>query len=137
MKTIFLSYPEQATRAFSRIFFPNVDLVKGLWCLVPLSRIFQLQYIVAVIVLVEEPGENHRPAASDWQTLKLNVISSTLRLSGIRTHNVSGDTVCTDCIDSYKSNYHTLTIRTVLSIYWYTSVFFLTYFIIKIYRLCP
>ena len=30
---------------------------------------------------------NHRPAASYWQTLSHNVVSSTPRLSGIRTHN--------------------------------------------------
>jgi hypothetical protein len=38
-----------------------------------------------------EPGENHRPAASHWQTSSTNVASSTSHLSGIRTHNVSGD----------------------------------------------
>jgi len=46
------------------------------------------------VLLVEEtrvPGENHRPAASHWQTLSHNVVSSTPRLSSIRTHNVSGD----------------------------------------------
>jgi len=36
-------------------------------------------------------GENHRPTASHLQTLSHNVISSTSRLSGILTHNVSGD----------------------------------------------
>ena len=36
-------------------------------------------------------GEKHRPAASHWQTLSHNVVLSTPRLSGIRTHNVSGD----------------------------------------------
>jgi len=44
-------------------------------------------------LLVEEtgvPGENHRPAASDWQTLSYNVVSSTPRLSGVQTHYVSG-----------------------------------------------
>jgi hypothetical protein len=44
--------------------------------------------------LVEEtgvPGENHWPASSHWQTLSHNVVSSTPRLSGIRTHNASGD----------------------------------------------
>ena len=50
------------------------------------------------------PGENHR------QTSLHNVVSSTPRLSGIRTHNVSGDS--TDSIGSYKSNYHTIMITT-------------------------
>ena len=46
------------------------------------------------VLLVEETrvfGENHQPAASHWQTLSHNVVWSTPRLSGIRTHNVSGD----------------------------------------------
>jgi len=46
------------------------------------------------VLLMEEPGvagENHRPVASQWQTLSHHVISSTHRLNGIRTHNVSGD----------------------------------------------
>jgi hypothetical protein len=38
-------------------------------------------------------GENHRPVASHSQTLSHNVISSTHRLSGIRTHNDSGVTL--------------------------------------------
>ena len=45
-------------------------------------------------LLVEEtgvPGENHRPAASHSQTLSQNVVSSTPRLSGIRTRNFNGD----------------------------------------------
>ena len=37
----------------------------------------------------EGPGENHRPAASPWQTLSHNVVH--LSLSGSRTHNISGD----------------------------------------------
>jgi hypothetical protein len=46
------------------------------------------------VLLVEETvvsGENHRPAASHWQTLSHNFASNTPRLSGIRTHSVSGD----------------------------------------------
>jgi hypothetical protein len=46
------------------------------------------------VLLVEKsgvPGENHRPAASHWQTSSTNVISNTLRLSGIQSHNDSGD----------------------------------------------
>ena len=43
----------------------------------PLSRIFQL-YRESVL-LVEETGENHRPATSHWKTLSHNVVSSTPR----------------------------------------------------------
>jgi hypothetical protein len=42
-----------------------------------------------------------RPVASHWQTLWHSVISSTPRLSGIRTHNFSGDS--TDFIGNCKS----------------------------------
>ena len=38
------------------------------------------------------PGENPRPVAGHSQTLSHNVVSSTPGLSGIRIHNVSGDT---------------------------------------------
>ena len=44
------------------------------------------------VLLVEEievPGENHRPAASHWQTLSHNVVH--LALIEIQTHNISGD----------------------------------------------
>ena len=45
------------------------------------------------VLLMEEtgvPGENHRPVSSHRQTLLPKVVSSTPRLSGIRTHNVRG-----------------------------------------------
>jgi hypothetical protein len=52
----------------------------------PLSAIFLLDqyfsYIVVVVLLVEEtgvPGKNDPPAASQWQTLSHNVVSSTHR----------------------------------------------------------
>ena len=61
-----------------------------LWCLAPLSTIFQL-YRRRSVLLVEETGENHRPAASRRQTLSYNVAWSAPRLNGIRTHTVSGD----------------------------------------------
>ena len=44
------------------------------------------------VLLVEETGvpwENHRPAASHWQTLSGIVVL--LALSGSRTHNISSD----------------------------------------------
>ena len=43
------------------------------------------------VLLVQETGvngENHRPVVSYWQTLSHNVVSSTQRLSRIRTHNM-------------------------------------------------
>ena len=52
-----------------------------------------LSYIVGSVLLVEEtglPGENHvLPQVTD--KLYHNVVSSTPRLSGIQTRNVSGD----------------------------------------------
>jgi hypothetical protein len=44
------------------------------------------------VLLVEEtgvPGENHRPAVSHSQTLSHHAVSSTLRLSGIRTRKIN------------------------------------------------
>ena len=46
------------------------------------------------VLLVEETGvsrENHSSAASHWQTLSHNIVSSTAHLSRIWTHNFSGD----------------------------------------------
>ena len=46
------------------------------------------------VLLVEEtaiPGENHQPVAGHWQTSSHNFVSSTPRMSGVRTHNVSDD----------------------------------------------
>jgi hypothetical protein len=64
----------------------GAGLFYGIWCLTPLS-IFQL-YRCGQFYW----SGNHRPAASHWQTLAHNFyISSTHRLSAIRTHNVSGD----------------------------------------------
>ena len=45
------------------------------------------------VLLVDETGvhrENHLSGASHWLTLSHNVVSSTPRLSGTWTHNVSG-----------------------------------------------
>ena len=57
------------------------------------------------VLLMEEtrlPGENNRPAASHWQALSHNVVSSTSRLTGIRSHNFR---IYIDYIGSGKSNY--------------------------------
>ena len=46
---------------------------------------------VLLVKETEVPGENHRPVASHFQALSQNAVSSTHRLSGIRTHTVIGD----------------------------------------------
>jgi hypothetical protein len=51
------------------------------------------------VLLVEETGENHLPAASHWQTLSHNVVH--IALIEIRTSVEMGS----DCIGSCKSNY--------------------------------
>ena len=74
------------------------------WCLIWILRfrfmVFNATFNKVAVILwqsvlmVDETGvsgENHRPVASHWQTLSPNVVSSTPRLSGIRTHNFSGD----------------------------------------------
>jgi hypothetical protein len=43
------------------------------------------------VLLMEETGDNHRQVATHWHTWSHNFASSTRRLEGIRTHNVSGD----------------------------------------------
>ena len=66
------------------------------------------------VLMVEETrvhGENHRPTTSHWQTLSHNVILSSPRLSGVRTHNVSGDRHY--WTGNYKFTYHTITSTTV------------------------
>jgi hypothetical protein len=43
------------------------------------------------VLLVEETGENHQPAACHLQTLSHNGVLSAPRMSRMRTHNISGD----------------------------------------------
>jgi hypothetical protein len=59
----------------------------GLWCLTPLSRMFQL-YRGGQFYWCRKPKKTtDLPQVTD----KHNVVSSTSRLSEVRTHNVSGD----------------------------------------------
>ena len=49
---------------------------------------------ITQVLLVGEtrvPGENNRTATSYRQTLSDKIVSSTPRMSGIRTYNVNGD----------------------------------------------
>ena len=41
------------------------------------------------VLMVEEPGENHWPVISHWQTLSHNVVH--IALIEIQTHNISGN----------------------------------------------
>ena len=60
------------------------------------------------VLLVEETGvprEKHWPAAGHWLTLSHNVVSSTPACVGFELTTLV--VICTDCIGSCKSNYHT------------------------------
>ena len=64
-----------------------------LWCLTPLSTIFQLyrsgQFYWWMKLACPKENPTDLPQVTD--KLSHNVLPSTPRLSGIRTHNVSGD----------------------------------------------
>jgi hypothetical protein len=65
-----------------------MGLVLGfVWCLTPLSTIFQL-YRNSQFYFWRKP-ENHRTAASNRRALSHNVVH--LALIGIRTRNISDD----------------------------------------------
>ena len=63
---------------------------------------------VLLVEETEEPGENHRSAASHWQTLSHNVVHLERAGFELTTLVVIG----TDCIGSCKSNYHAITTTT-------------------------
>ena len=59
------------------------------------------------VLLMEEtgePGENHRPVASHWQTYSWFELTTSV-------------VICTDCISSCKSNYHKITVACPLLLY--------------------
>ena len=63
-------------------------------CLIVFNATFNNISVISwlPVLLVEEtgePGENHRPVESQWQTFSHNVVH--LALIEIRTHNISDD----------------------------------------------
>jgi len=62
----------------------------GLWCLTPLSTIFQL-YRGGQFYWWRTPEYPEKTTDLPQVTDKLNVVSSTPRMSEVRTHNLSGD----------------------------------------------
>ena len=66
------------------------DGLVGLWCLTPLSTIFQL-YHGGKFYWWRKPPTCHKSLTKSPQALSHNFVSSTPHLGGIRTHNVSDD----------------------------------------------
>ena len=63
------------------------------------------------VLLVEETGENHQPAASHWQILSHNVASNTpTPWAGFELTTLL--VIGTDCISSCRSKYRTITTTT-------------------------
>jgi hypothetical protein len=50
----------------------SIGLELGLWCLMPVSTIFQLYRSVLLVEETRVPEENHRPVISHCHTLSLN-----------------------------------------------------------------
>ena len=63
-------------------------------------------------IFVEETGENHRPAASYWQTLSHNGIEYTSQWAGFELTTLA--VIDTDYTGSCKSNYYTIMTTTAL-----------------------
>ena len=76
---------------FSSLLLCDKELGLELWYLTPLSTIFQL-YRGSQFYWWRKPDFPEKTTDLPQVTDKLNVVLNTPHLSGIRTHNVSGDT---------------------------------------------
>ena len=76
---------------FSSLLLCDKELGLELWYLMPLSTIFQL-YRGSQFYWWRKPDFPEKTTDLPQVTDKLNVVLNTPHLSGIRTHNVSGDT---------------------------------------------
>ena len=70
------------------------------------NNISEISWVSVLLVeKTRDAEENHPPAASHWQMLSHNVVSSTPRLRGF-------ELIGTDCMGTYKSKYHEITTTT-------------------------
>jgi hypothetical protein len=96
-----------------------------LWCLTPLSTIFQLYHRGQFYWMKETrvPGENHRSAASQPQFQLVNaymniayklvlIMLYRVHLASVRFELTTLVVIGTDCTGNCKSNYHTITTTT-------------------------
>ena len=84
--------------------WPDKRVWFGLWCLMPLSTIFQLYRGATVRFIC---WENHRPVTSHWQALSHK---------GGKEYTLPLVVIGTNCIGSFKSNYHIIT--TTMTCWW-------------------
>jgi len=87
----------------------------GLWCLTPLSEIFQLNRRGGVVLLVEETEYPEKTTDLPEVTDKLyHIMLSPVHLASVGFERTTLVVIYTDCICSCRSNYHTITTRTAL-----------------------
>jgi hypothetical protein len=85
------------------LFFWQGRVRLGLWCLMPLSTIFQIycggHFFFGGVN--QSTQRNHRPVASHWQLWHIMLYRVHLIMNWVRTHKFSGDKhrYCETCIN--------------------------------------